>query len=221
MKIITWNIQRLEKNKTGKIIKILEDENADIIILTETNSKLINLTDYHFCSTTPLPNNLDNINYKDGENRVSIFSKFPIIAQNKTWNSYTSVCADIETTFGLLTIYGTIIGILGGKGEVFKNELAIQILDFEKLSVGKNFCLAGDLNIMLSGYAYPSHTARESLNNFFDKNSINCVTSNIPKNVNHIAINNEFLTGKLVENKYWNEEKILSDHKGICISLTT
>jgi hypothetical protein len=121
----------------------------------------------------------------------------------------------------VLTVYGTIIGIFGGKGETFKNELAIQISDFEKLILGKNFCLAGDLNIMLSGYAYPSHTARDSLNNFFNNNFIRCLTSGIPKNVNHIAISNEFLKEKSVENKYWNEEETLSDHKGICVSLTT
>ncbi|WP_297868876.1 hypothetical protein [uncultured Flavobacterium sp.] len=40
MKILTWNVQRLEKNENKKIAAKLYGFGADIIVLTETSSIL-------------------------------------------------------------------------------------------------------------------------------------------------------------------------------------
>jgi hypothetical protein len=69
MRIATWNLQRLEKRKNQLILDKLVDINADILVLTETNS-IIQLDNYTCVSTDLLPTNFDDIKYNVGENSV-------------------------------------------------------------------------------------------------------------------------------------------------------
>ena len=217
MKIVTWNLERLKKNKNEIILSKLTELDADILILTETDSQ-INLGEkYTSISTQNLFNGYDGIAYKNTENRATIWTKFKIAKQHKTYDNYTSVCTEIQTPFGLLNVYGTIIGVFGGKGERFQNDMESQSLDFENLS--GNICLAGDFNIALSGFAYPSHKAKNHINETFDKLNLKCLTSEIIDNVDHIAISKSYLENRKTSIEIWNEDKALSDHIGICITL--
>ena len=51
MKILTWNVQRLEKNENKKIVAKLYEFGADIIVLTETSS-ILNLGENYNCIST-------------------------------------------------------------------------------------------------------------------------------------------------------------------------
>lgn len=217
MKILTWNLQR-PKYKNQLILDKLQEFDADIIVLTETSS-FINLGEnYNSHSTENLFKGYDGItDYRNEENRTTIWTKYKIVKQHKTYDNFTSVCAEIKTPFGLLNVYGTIIGVFGGKDERFKSDLKSQLLDFDKLT--GNICIAGDFNVQLSGYAYPSHTARNSLHQIFDKLNLKSLTSMIPLNVEHIIVSNEFVNNRTIDIETWNEEKTLSDHVGICITL--
>jgi exonuclease III len=86
MKIATWNLERLIKRKTKLVLDKLVDINADILILTETNS-IIQLENYTCISTSHLPTNFDNIKYEVGENRVSILTKYNATIRHKTFDS--------------------------------------------------------------------------------------------------------------------------------------
>ena len=67
MKILTWNIER-PKAENQLILDKLAEYNAEIVILTETNS-IINLgKEYSFVATESLRNGYDGIQYKAGEN---------------------------------------------------------------------------------------------------------------------------------------------------------
>jgi exonuclease III len=57
MKIATWNLERLIKRKNQLLLDKLVDINADILILTETNS-IIQLENYTCISTDLLPTEL-------------------------------------------------------------------------------------------------------------------------------------------------------------------
>ena len=60
MKILTWNVQRLEKKENKKILAKLYEFGADIIVLTETSS-ILNLGENYNCiSTETLTENYDN-----------------------------------------------------------------------------------------------------------------------------------------------------------------
>ena len=218
MKILTWNIER-PKSENQLIIDKLAEFNADIIILTETNYAIKIGEDFKFVATETLESGFDGVKYETGENRTTIWTKYRIVNQKKTFDNYTSVCAEIETPKGLLNVYGTIIGVFGGIGERFKNDLEKQLLDFENLSKEKLICIAGDLNVTFSGRVYPSHDAKNKLNSAFEQLKLKNLTSEIENNVDHIVISKSLVENRNVKIETWNHDKKLSDHIGICVTI--
>lgn len=218
MKIATWNLERLIKNKNQVILDELIEIDADILILTETNSQ-IHLDNYNCISTEKLPPLFDGIKYKIGENRTIIWTKYKTTTQHKTFDNFTSVCTDIETPFGLLTVYATIIGVFGGKNQRFENDLQGQLNDFERIFIDKQICISGDFNITFSGYVYPSYKAREQLNTIFNKFQLTNTTATIADNIDHIVLSTDFLKDRKQSIEIWNTDKKLSDHFGICLTI--
>lgn len=219
MKIATWNLQRLEKRKNQQILNKLAEINADILILTETSSK-IHLDNYHSISTNPLPNYFDGIKYELGENRVSIWTTYKTTTQYKTFDPFTTVCTDIETPFGLLTVYGSIIGVFANRQPRFNNDLNGQLADFEKIFPGKQVCMAGDLNITFSGRPWPSIKARKILMEAFENYGLTNTTANINDTVDHIILSNKFLRDKHLKIETFNTDKKLSDHVGHILTIS-
>ena len=219
MKIATWNIERLQKNKNEEISTKLVEFGADIIVLTETSSILNLGKNYNCVSTVTLTENYDNVNYKVGENRTTIWTKYNFVNQYKTFDKFTSVCSEIKTEFGILKVYGTIIGVFGGIGNRFESDLIGQLKDFENFEAEKSNCIIGDLNVYFSGYAYPSHYARNILNETFEKLKMKNLTSEIAENIDHIIISKEFMNNKKTKIETWNLDKKLSDHIGICLTI--
>lgn len=219
MKILLWNIERLKHTlKKEKIISVIKNFNADVILLTETNDIITVDTSYNIVATSPLLKMTDDILYNKGENRVTLFSKFPVFKTVPTYDLFTSLCADINTPFGVLRIYGTITGILGGKGNRFKEDLENQIADMRRLH-DRNFCIAGDINTTFSGFTYPSHEARNTFTNFFDTLNLKNTTEHIDNNVDHIIFSKDFIEGKTVNTLVFNTNKKLSDHIGIVVEI--
>ncbi len=219
MKILTWNLERLQKNKNQLILEKLAEIDADILILTETNSLINPGSNYSSLSTEPLPKDFDGIKYKATEHRTTIWSKYSMHPSFKTFDSNTSVCADIKTPMGLLTVYGTIIGVFGGRGERFNTDIQGQLADFKKLSASENICIAGDFNVTFSGYTYPSHKARETLNDAFRHLSLTNTTAAISDTVDHIVLSENFAKQINSLPETWNGNKKMSDHIGVCITL--
>ena len=220
MKIATWNLQRLDKNKTPQILDKLVEINADIFVLTETNV-CIKLNNYFCVSTDILPTDYDETKYKAGETRVSILTKYNTTTRHQTFDNYTTVCNDIETPFGSLTVYGTIIGVFSNRQPRFDNDLKGQVSDFEKIFPGKQICIAGDFNTMFADYVYPSHKARNTLNDTFKQFALTNTTATIVDNVDHIVLSDSFIKNKKVNiDEVWNKDKKLSDHIGLCLTLT-
>lgn len=219
MRIATWNLQRLEKKKDQQISDKLVEINADILVLTETSSK-IHLENYNCVATAPLPSHFDNIKYDAGENRVSIWTRYRTITQHKTFDHFTTVCTDIETPIGLLTVYGSIIGVFANHQPRFDNDLNGQLADFEQLFAGRQVCIAGDLNVTFSGRAWPSHKARQTLLNAFRHHALTNTTAHIADTVDHIVLSNDLLLNRQLEVNTWNTDKKLSDHVGHALTLT-
>ena len=218
MKILTWNLERPKKANQAIIDKLAEYD-ADIVVLTETNTIINPGKEYARIESETLTKGHDGINYHLGENRTTVWTKYKIVVKHKTYDNYTAVCAQIETPFGSLNVYATIIGVFGGIGERFKSDLENQLLDFEKLSSEKPLCIIGDLNVTFSGRAYPSHDARNKLNNAFEKLKLINVTAAIENNVDHIVVSKDFIQTKKVTIETWNHHKKLSDHIGICLTI--
>ena len=91
MKIATWNIERLKhKSKINAILNEINNLKTDILVLTETDSK-INLPNYKNRFDTPKLIEIDSKMYAETENRVSIFTNYEIVNYTKLMIN-TQVC---------------------------------------------------------------------------------------------------------------------------------
>ena len=223
MKISVWNLMRPNANtiKRNKLfIKTLQEIDPDIVVLTETNT-VIDLGDnYYSVSTLPLPKVIDDVKFKQGENRVTIFSKTPFIKNIPTADAYTSVCAETLTALGPIIIYGTIIGYLGGNKEPFKEDLEKQTLDITGLTKHGNLCFAGDLNVAFSGYPYPSPTIIDDVSKRFEDLDLKIVTKDCKDSAIHAVISNSFLNPLNYSKEELFFDKKITDHRLVTITMT-
>lgn len=218
MKISTWNLQRLEKRKNEAILDKILEVDADIWVFTETHEMIHPGEAYSVASSLPLEKGFDGIAYKPGELRVQIFSKYPIVNTHTVADPYTSVCVDLETPMGAVTIYGTIVGVFGGKGTRFQSDFDEQSADRRRLAPTNPLIISGDFNVALSGYPYPSHAARNATYQLFEELGMTCPTASVPNLVDHIVLSKNLFQSVNHEIHLWNEDKLLSDHEGVSIA---
>ena len=221
MKIATWNLERpndSSKSRNANIIEELNEVDADILILTETNTIINPGSAYIPFATTSLKL-LNQPYYKEGENRTTIWSKYPSNRFMETYDNFTSICIGIKTPFGDLNVYGTIIGIHGNRRESFNKDLDKQIVDWRRISQIGNICVAGDFNISFGDNYYYTKEGRQKINFIFDELKIENLTQQIPENIDHIAISSSFIQSNSSTLSIWNENKKLSDHIGVCLTI--
>jgi endonuclease/exonuclease/phosphatase family metal-dependent hydrolase len=217
MKIATWNIERLRhKNELPAIIANCEQAGADILVLTETDSRL-NLN-YKSCFSTLPPENSE-IKYAETETRVSIYTNYDFVRQYATFDEHTAICVELKTGAGNILVYGTIIGVLGNRHKDFMPDLLRQIADFERLAGNGNLCVCGDFNCSFSDNYYYTKAGRTAIENVFATNRIEPLTRNQPECIDHIAVSREFVGDCRIEICEWNLGKKLSDHKGIAVDI--
>src|SRR5690606_35297869 len=99
-----------ESSRFKQIESELKRVNADIFILTESND-CFNFEGYSSFHSSILPEPF----YKPSERRISIYTKYEIVGEIETFRDNTSICKILETPFGKIAFYGTIIGIYGNR----------------------------------------------------------------------------------------------------------
>lgn len=223
MRIATWNIERLKhKRDIEKILRLCEEQQADIFVLTETDEQVRPKFRYAFhtskLSNVP-PDYALPTTYKSTENRVSIFSRFPCIKQYETYDKYTALCVELDTGVDNLLVYGTIIGVTGNRSSSFKEDLLSQVEDFQRLSSFGRLCVCGDFNCSFADNYYYTQFGRDILLESFASNEIALLTRNQSKCIDHIAISKKFLMNGDVYVAEWNLDKAVSDHKGIVVEI--
>lgn len=220
MKVISWNIERPNQNKNSTknhfIVEKITSLNPDIIFLTETNSA-INFENYYKLESTQLPDFHENQTYKKGENRVTIFSKYPFVSKTKTYDHFTAVCGEIITEFGDLTLYGSIIGSFGGKNRYFDNDLINQKQELE--NINSNLCFSGDFNISFSGFPYPSRKVISKTEQFFQDNNFVILTKENPDCALHIVLTKDFLKNRTYKTKIIMVDRKISDHHLVLVEI--
>lgn len=218
MKIGTWNIERLKQyKKIDAITSILENQNLDILVLTEYDER-IKPKGYNFEIATKSLEELNPDYYRKTEKRVKIYSKYEIVNEYETYDMFTSCCVELKTDKRNLLVYGTIIGIFGNRNQNFKDDLPMQIADFQRLSKNQNLCIIGDFNISFSDNYYFTNWGRDTLNKCFAENEIVNYTHGLSQTIDHIAISKKLIGNSIVEITEWNIDKKLSDHKGVSIN---
>ncbi len=204
---------------------------ADILVLTECVDSL-HLPGYDYIfKTTAIPANVlyEELNYTDylqGETaiRVAIFSKYEAIQLFKVSDAHTSICVELNTAAGPLTIYATIIGTRFNKMPYAKNELDNCKADCLRIiSQVDHLCLAGDLNTsFIESESYHEITnikSREALAELCHQCRIELTTKNIPGNIDHILLPGSYASRVKKEPAVFIEKDILSDHMGILVEL--
>ena len=217
MKIATWNTERLRhKNKLYEVIANCERAAADILVLTETDTRIN--PSYKSCFTTlPLE---DAVYYKETERRVSIFTNYDLVKQYATFDEHTAICVELETSVGNLLVYGTIIGIYGNRNKNFSEDLTFITEDVARLvKSGKPLCVCGDYNMTFSDNYYFTKSGRAALEEMFTSNDLSLLTRNRPECIDHIALSMEFVGDRSTSVSEWNLDKKLSDHKGVVVDL--
>ncbi len=232
MKIATWNVERLKHRKSlDKILSAIEEAQADILVLTETDERI--KPDYRYCFHTPklidapdgyhMPGRYSeyavNKYYATTENRVSIYTNYPCVKQYETYDKYTAICVELETHRGNLLVYGTIMGVIGNRDESFRQDVIHQTEDFALLSKLGNLCICGDYNCSFADNYYFTNYGRNTLNAAFEMNGISLLTRNRSDCIDHIAVSKEFIGDCKASISEWNVDKTLSDHKGICAEI--
>ena len=221
MKIATWNLERpsiSSAKRNAPILEALMEVNADIVVLTETNS-IIDLGADYVSLRSELLQPLKETIYKDGENRTTIWSKYPAVKHVETYDAFTSVCMCVQTPHGNLNVYGTVIGILGSRNSSFIPDMQKQIEDWQRISGAGDVCVAGDFNISFFDSYYYTNFGRDRISSSFVDLKISNLTAMIPENIDHIAISESFVKTATCRTHVWNQDKKLSDHKGISITI--
>ena len=222
MKIISWNLERPNNNSGSEknmiIIDFIEKLNPDIIFLTETNSS-IEFKNYFCHQSIELPKLHENQKYKTGENRITIFSRFPIESHIETYDPYTAICCQINSTIGNLTLYGSIIGSFGGKDKFFQNDLEKQKREIEIFAKNQNVIYSGVFNISFSGYPYPSKNIAAEMMAFFDSNFLVNLTSENKNTAIHIVASSDILKTKTINQKMIPINRKISDHNLVFLEI--
>ncbi|MCI8422747.1 MAG: endonuclease/exonuclease/phosphatase family protein [Lawsonibacter sp.] len=217
MRIATWNIERLKHHKLlERVLLACERTRADILVLTETDHRVN--PDYPYRFHTPLLANIHPTLYSATENRVSIYTNLQCVRQHRTCDEHTALCVELETEKGHLLVYGTIIGIYGNRHPSFQRSLMEQLDDIKRLSAsGTPMCICGDFNCSFSDGYYFTKQSKEALLRTFSEHGIELLTKNKAECIDHIAVSKRFVSDSGIQIVEWNQDKRLSDHKGISV----
>lgn len=188
-KISTWNIERPrpKTKKTGLVLKKIIEEDSDIIVLTETSNAV------ELSSTYPYSISTKSYDRTPDEQWVTIWSKWKIIEQLETIDNKRTVCGIVETPFGKIILYGTIIpyhmaGVSGVRygnlnykaWEYHEKDLYNQSQNWSKLIADHEdlpLIVAGDFNqARFNGVGYGTKKVRGILTQILEELEMSCVT---------------------------------------------
>ena len=235
MKIATLNIDWAHKQSSKTHILKIEKEliklNADILIVTECVDSL-ELPGYNFVyKTKAIPANVkyEELNYNEylkGETaiRVSVFSKYESIQSFMVSDEHTSICEELNTEKGTLTIYATIVGTKFNKMPFAINELDNCVSDCLRISqLTGNLCLAGDLNKSFDekevDFEIKHIKSRQALVEMCKECNLDLTTKIIPENIDHILLPVKFTERFNIRSYKFVEKLVLSDHMGIAVEI--
>ena len=218
MKIATWNAERLRHKKLlGEMLHSVDEVNADILVLTETDQRLH--PKYRFCYETPRMAISQPGIYAPTENRISLYTSYPCVRQHSTYDENTAICVELETEKGNLIVYGTIIGVYGNRHQTFLPDLMRQMDDLRRLTkLGSAVCFYGDFNCSFADNYYFTAAGRAAILNGLKDCNLSLLTADQPECIDHIALTEGFAGSTEVKIAEWNQSKTLSDHKGIAVS---
>lgn len=219
MRIATWNVERLKHEKLiHQIQQACNDIDADFFVLTESDTRI--QLEYPYVYYSDIPLGSPKSRYKESERRIAIYSKEPANQRCATFDGESSLCMEFDTAYGSILVYGTIMGIYGNREHTFLPDVKKQMADIRRLSeTGKSIFVCGDFNLSFSDNYYFTKEGRKAVEAAFHECGITIATKDMPETIDHIAVSDEILRQRRIAVREWNEDKSLSDHKGIMIDI--
>ncbi|MBD1842953.1 endonuclease/exonuclease/phosphatase family protein [Cyanobacteria bacterium FACHB-63] len=235
-RIATWNLERPRQNgwiKNQRQLDRIREIDADIWVLTETNAAIDLKPDYQCDASVPYQG------HRAGENLTTLWSRWKILRSIPTFDSTCAICAEIESPFGLMIIYGTVItwandkGISGTSKKWEEHRRSLQYHHEDWLRIQKQhpehlMCIAGDFNQSRDGSGwYEDKQSVEMLSGALHELSLDCMTGQkfqglSRSTVDHICLSQSLLPYK-VKVGAWEgttpEGTRMSDHNGVFIDL--
>lgn len=236
-RIATWNLERPAQNgwvKNQRRLDQIHKINADVWVLTETNQVIDLQPDYQFVASIPYEG------HKPGENLTTLWSRWKILRCVSAFDPSIAVCAEVESPFGLMIVYGTVITYANDKGisgtakrwEEHRRSIQQHHEDWQRIQKqypSHLMCIAGDFNQSRddSGW-YEDKASVETLSSALRSLSVACVTEdNMMKTqglsratVDHICMSERLVPDKVgVWEGTTSEGERMSDHNGVFVDL--
>jgi endonuclease/exonuclease/phosphatase family metal-dependent hydrolase len=236
IRLVTWNVDR---PRTGSIARNaivnakLCEIDADILVLTETHASIRPGSGFDSCATEIHADNqwryLNNP-HTSGENCTTIWSRWPVIRQVPTADPIHGVCVEINTPYGALFVYGSIITWHADKGSdgTAKNwtehykAIEWHGRDWSKLRGMRPLCAAGDFNTTLDGTYYGTKNGRDLLRTALIDGDLICITQALPLTIDHICLSPDWANRVehcFIWQAYTPAGRTISDHYGVGIDI--
>ena len=238
-RIATWNLERPKQNgwvKNNRQLNKIDEINADVWVLTETHSSIKLPDDFASLASSTYEG------YRAGESLSSIWTRWKVLRPIATFDSRWAVCAEVDSPFGAMIIYGTVItyandkGVSGTAKRWEEHRRSIEQHHEDWLKIRKLFpdhlmCIAGDFNQSRdrSGW-YEEKQSVEMMSAALRDLSLVCVTEeDFQKKgfsrsaVDHICLSKSLVERHVLEASAW--ERINSDgekmsgHNGVFVDL--
>jgi endonuclease/exonuclease/phosphatase family metal-dependent hydrolase len=236
VRIVTWNLERPRARSVAKnqmLHQKLREIDADIYVLTETHEAIRPGLTYHGQATSVSAHNqwryLNNP-HTPGENCTTIWSRWPIVRHEETFDSTHAVCVEIATPVGPLMVYGTIITWHADRGAdgtsrnwaEHHKSITAHATDWATMRGDIPLCVAGDFNTTLDGTYYGTREGRTLLNNALQAANLGCVTGSLPQTIDHICLSTRWarqVQQHFTWQAYTERGRPVSDHHGVGVDL--
>lgn len=238
-RIATWNLERPKSRATqrrARQIELIKSTKADLWILTESNQN-ISLNGYHSISTNPAQGY-----HTEGECFAMLLSRWPILRTIPTHDPVFAVCAELDSPFGPMIAYGTIITYANDRGRSRKSARWVEHrksierhdADWRRLRAefpNHSFCIGGDFNQNRDGTVwYGDAQSVVALGSALEASGVQCVTQEdfrasgklqTRASIDHICLSDELADRKTAVGAWEGtvEGTRLSDHNGVFVDL--
>lgn len=168
LRIATWNVEYADSAKTNvRRRQVMDEHPANIWVLTETHDDLTPGEGFHAVHAAQRP--FYGTRVKSLSRWVSIWSTLPIQpVEVEGGDQERTIAARIETHFGPVIVYGTVMPWCGDKGRMgeraeatgwseFLRVVPTQIQQWRQLIAANPdaaLCVAGDFNVDFANGAY-------------------------------------------------------------------
>ena len=237
VKIATWNVAYgVSPTRNARIRQTMAGIDADVWVLTETHDMLRPPSGSNWEGVTSEQRPRQAKQVVDDSRWVTIWSRLPVLERLSPAYDPKRTAAVVETPFGKLLVFGTVLPWYQDMGRTVMHEFARQATDWQELSSSRGnmpVCVAGDYNVNLGGpHYYGSRESQDAVEAAMTLNKMTVLT-NFERTgaaqlggfglIDHISVSNQLATHSN-KPQVWQRQNVqgepMSDHCGVAVTFT-